>query len=278
MARRYLAPLVLAGLALGLGACQAANASIDSWHPPVGESGAQPVAAASPSHAPSKGPVKAKASPSAAATPSDAPTPTTSDTEGGPAGSINSTGSSAVALTFDDGPDASSMTVLDLLAQYHVKATFCIIGRQVAAHPDVIRRIVADGHTLCNHTWDHDLNLANGSEDHIRSEMQQTSDAIHAVVPDAKISYFRAPGGGFSTQVDQIAAGMGMRSLDWNVDPQDWSMPGVQAIISNVMTHTAEGSIVLMHDGGGDRSQTVEALRTILPNFTSRFTLVPMPV
>jgi len=277
MVRRYLAPLVLAGLALGLGACQAANASTDSWHPPIGEAGAQPAVSASTSHAPSTAPVRAKTSPSPSAH-SASPDPSTTDNTGGPAGSINTTGTSAVALTFDDGPDASSMAVLDLLAQYHVKATFCIIGRQVADHPDVIRRIVADGHTLCNHTWDHDLNLANGSTDHIRAEMQQTSDAIHAVVPDAKIAYFRAPGGGFSTQVDQIASDMGMRSLDWNVDPQDWTKPGVQAIISNVMTHTDEGSIVLMHDGGGDRSQTVEALHTILPNFTGRFTLIPMPV
>ena len=110
----------------------------------------------------------------------------------------------------------------NLLAEYHIKATFCIIGRQVAAHPDVIRRIVADGHSLCNHTWDHDLMLQKRSAAQITAEMQRTNDAIHAVVPGAPIRYFRAPGGGFSPQIVQIAAGMGMKSLYWQVDPQDW--------------------------------------------------------
>jgi peptidoglycan/xylan/chitin deacetylase (PgdA/CDA1 family) len=72
---------------------------------------------------------------------------------------MTSTGTSAVALTFDDGPGGNTNEVLDLLAQHHIKATFCVIGRQVAGYPDAIRRIVAEGHTLCNHTWSHDLNL-----------------------------------------------------------------------------------------------------------------------
>lgn len=279
MARRHLATLVLAALALGLGACQAANAgttTTDTWHAAPEAQPAGNAAVQSPSHTPSKAPAKPPSPKPSASTP-PVPAPSGSATGTGPAGSIASTGSDAVALTFDDGPDAYSMRILDLLAQYHVKATFCIIGRQVADHPDVIRRIVADGHTLCNHTWDHDLQLASRTSDQIRSEMQRTNDAIHAVVPDAPISYFRAPGGGFSTQVDDIADGLGMKSLDWNVDPADWSRPGVTAIINNVIGHTVPGSIVLMHDGGGDRSQTVEALQTILPNFTSRFTLIRMP-
>jgi peptidoglycan-N-acetylglucosamine deacetylase len=286
MARRHLATLVLAAFALSLGACQAANAGTtrtDSWHAPLVESGSAQAGVPSPANSPSRGPVKAKApSPSPSHTdPPGGPSAPSSDggpSGTGPAGSLTTTGTDGVALTFDDGPDAYSMAVLDLLARYHVKATFCIIGRQVAAHPGVIRRIVADGHTLCNHTWDHDLNLANRSADEITSEMQRTSDAIHAVVPDARIPYFRAPGGGFSPQIVQIAAGMGMRSLYWQVDPQDWSRPGTQTIVNNVIGHTQPGSVVLMHDGGGDRSQTVEALQTILPNFTGRFTLVPMPV
>jgi peptidoglycan/xylan/chitin deacetylase (PgdA/CDA1 family) len=286
MARRHLATLVLAALALGLGACQAANAgtSTDSWHAPLAAPGdsAQPSSVPPPSHAPTKGPTKAKApspSPSQSQSQSNLPdNPQASPSGGmGPARSITTTGTSDVALTFDDGPDAYSMQVLDLLAEYHVKATFCIIGRQVAAHPDVIRRIVADGHTLCNHTWDHDLMLRNRTEAQIRTEMQSTNDAIHAVVPDAKISYFRAPGGGFSPQIVQLASDLGMKSLYWQVDPQDWTCPGAPAIVNRVIGHTHPGSIVLMHDGGGNRSQTVEALRTILPNFTSRFTLIPLP-
>jgi peptidoglycan/xylan/chitin deacetylase (PgdA/CDA1 family) len=196
----------------------------------------------------------------------------------GPAGSLNTTGSDAVALTFDDGPGGNTGQVLDLLKQYGIHATFCIIGREIADYsPDLIRRVVAEGHTLCNHTWTHDLNLRTRSEDQIRSELQRTNDAIHAIVPDAPIKYFRNPGGNFSPLTVSVAASMGMQSLDWNVDPADWSRPGTQAIINNVLSHTHAGSIVLMHDGGGDRSQTVQALRTILPNLKSRFTLIPMP-
>jgi peptidoglycan/xylan/chitin deacetylase (PgdA/CDA1 family) len=182
-----------------------------------------------------------------------------------------------VALTFDDGPGGNTAQVLDLLDQHGIKATFCLIGRQVPANASLVKRIVADGHTLCNHTWDHDEQLRNRSPAVIRTELQRTNDAIHAVVPGAPIKYFRNPGGNFSPQTISIATSMDMSSIYWDVDPRDWARPGVQSITSNVIGHTHAGSIVLMHDGGGDRSQTVTALRTILPNLKSRFTLVPLP-
>jgi peptidoglycan/xylan/chitin deacetylase (PgdA/CDA1 family) len=177
-------------------------------------------------------------------------------------------------LTFDDGPWADTPAVLDLLAQYHIKATFCMIGRQVATHAALVRRIVAEGHTLCNHTWSHDEMLRSRPADRIRAELQRTNDAIHAVVPGAVISYFRAPGGNFSSQVVSIAAGMGMTSIFWSVDPQDWRGPGVQSIITNVLINTRPGSIVLLHDGAGP--QTVTALRTILPDLARRYTLIAL--
>jgi peptidoglycan/xylan/chitin deacetylase (PgdA/CDA1 family) len=193
----------------------------------------------------------------------------------GPAGSLRTTGSAAVALTFDDGPWGDTPTVLDLLAQYHIKATFCMIGRQVATHAALVRRIVAEGHTLCNHTWSHDETLRTRPADRIRAELQRTNDAIHAVVPGAVIGYFRAPGGNFSSQVVSIAASMGMTSIFWSVDPQDWRSPGVHPIITNVLTHTRPGSIVLLHDGAGP--QTIAALRTILPGLAGRYTLIALP-
>jgi peptidoglycan/xylan/chitin deacetylase (PgdA/CDA1 family) len=187
------------------------------------------------------------------------------------------TGTNAVALTFDDGPFANSNQVLDLLAQYHLKASFCVIGRQVAGYAAVIRRIVAEGHTLCNHTWSHDLDLRTRPADQIEAEMQKTSDAIHAIVPGVPLKYFREPGGNWSDQTVSIAASLGMAPLHWSADPQDWRRPPPQAIINYVLSHTGPGSIVLMHDGGGDRSNTVTALRTILPNLASRFTLTALP-
>jgi peptidoglycan-N-acetylglucosamine deacetylase len=193
----------------------------------------------------------------------------------GPAGSLRTTGSSAVALTFDDGPWDDTPAVLDLLAQYHIRATFCMIGRQVVTHAALVRRMVAEGHTLCNHTWSHDEMLRNRPTDRIMAELQQTNDAIHAVVPDAVVGYFRAPGGNFSPQIVSIAAGMGMTSIYWSVDPQDWRGPGIQSIITNVLTNTRPGSIVLLHDGAGP--QTVVALRTILPDLVRRYTLIALP-
>jgi peptidoglycan-N-acetylglucosamine deacetylase len=195
----------------------------------------------------------------------------------GPAGSLRTTGSASVALTFDDGPWPQTVPILDLLAQYHVKATFCLIGRQVAEYAAIVRRIVAEGHTLCDHTWAHDLRLGTRTPDQIRGDMQRTLDAIHAAVPGARVPYFRCPGGNWNPEVVSAAASLGMISVHWNVDPQDWRRPGVGPIIGTVTARTRPGSIVLLHDGGGDRSETVVALRTILPNLLQRFTLGPLP-
>ncbi len=296
--RRYrayaiaLLALLLTGCTAGDGTTASANAS-GSKSPTLAASGQggggvlnptpDSTRTGSPSRSPSHTP-----SASASGTPSGSPSASSSTpplmpgpstfAHGGPAGSVNSTGTSAVALTFDDGPGGNTAQVLDLLKQYGIHATFCIIGRVIADYnPDLIRRVVAEGHTLCNHTWTHDLNLRTRSEDQIRSELQRTNDAIHAIVPGAPIKYFRNPGGNFSPLTVSVAQSMGMESIDWNVDPSDWSRPGTPSIINNVLTHTRAGSIVLMHDGGGDRSQTVQALRTILPNLKSRFTLIPLP-
>jgi peptidoglycan/xylan/chitin deacetylase (PgdA/CDA1 family) len=195
----------------------------------------------------------------------------------GPSGSITNTGTGAVALTFDDGPGPYTAQILDTLEKYGIRATFCLIGRQVAGYADQVRRMVADGDTLCNHTWDHDERLGSRSPDRIRAELERTNDAIHAVVPDATIEYFRNPGGAFSPATVSVAKSLGMSSIFWNVDPRDWSRPGTQAIVANVTGRTRPGSIVLMHDGGGNRSQTLAALPLILANLKARYALIPLP-
>ncbi len=242
MARRRPAAYALAALTLTVSGCAAAHAGTNSaWHRPtkIDASSVPPTGSPSPSSSPSptQRPTAPK-SPTATSSQSGSSTlaPSSSTPRNrGPAGSLTGTGSDAVALTFDDGPDVYSMAFLDLLAKQHVKATFCVIGKHVAEYPDVIRRIVADGHTLCNHTWSHDIGLKTRTPDQIRAEMQRTNDAIHAIVPGVPIKYFRNPGG------------------------------------------TGPGAIVLMHDGGGDRSATLVALRTILPNLAGRFHLIALP-
>src|SRR4051794_11807300 len=143
--------------------------------------------------------------------------------DAGPGNSLRVTGSTAVALTFDDGPDPTQTPqILALLGKYQIKATFCLVGQQVQKHPEIVREIVADGHTLCNHTWNHSLTIGKDKPEQIQADLARTSAAIRAAVPDAKIPFFRAPGGNFTDRLVDVAAAGGMTSLYWQVDPQDW--------------------------------------------------------
>ncbi|MFU8853116.1 polysaccharide deacetylase family protein [Micromonospora sp. SL1-18] len=218
-------------------------------------------------------------------TPSDSPSPSTSPSprdgepaSDGPYGSITSTGSSRVALTFDDGPDPQyTPQVLALLKHYRVKATFCVVGENAASHPGLIQAIVSEGHTLCNHSWDHDENMGQRSRDAIRNDLLRTNEAIRAAAPKARIVYYRQPGGNWTAPIVSIAEDMGMTSLHWAVDPADWQMPGAKQIYTTVLTETQPGAIVLMHDAGGDRAGTVEALQHLLPELLSQFQLEALP-
>ncbi|MFC0008110.1 polysaccharide deacetylase family protein [Micromonospora siamensis] len=213
------------------------------------------------------------------ATQDEAPTAEPPAADGdGPFGSRIGTGSTQVALTFDDGPDPQwTPQVLELLRAYHVRATFCLVGQNAQDHPDLVQQIVADGHTLCNHSWSHDVQLGRRSADRIRDDLQRTSDAIHAAVPDARIAYFRQPGGNWTYPVVSVCQELGLTPLHWSVDPSDWQAPGSMKIINSVLTGTGPGSIVLMHDAGGDRRGTVEALYTLLPELMNRYGLEPLP-
>ncbi|ATO16196.1 polysaccharide deacetylase [Micromonospora sp. WMMA2032] len=197
----------------------------------------------------------------------------------GPFGALTATGSARVALTFDDGPDPRwTPQVLALLSQYGVKATFCVVGENVESHPDLLRSIVAEGHTVCNHSWRHDVNLGKRSPETIRADLLRTNDAILAAAPDAHIAYYRQPGGAWTASVVSVCAELGLTPLHWNVDPSDWKAPGATTIEATVRTQTGPGAIVLMHDAGGDRSGTVAALQRLLPELLSRFELEPLPV
>jgi peptidoglycan-N-acetylglucosamine deacetylase len=204
----------------------------------------------------------------------------------GPAGAYISTGSRGVAITFDDGPDPIyTPQVLDLLRRYRVKATFCLVGWRVREHPDLVRRIAAEGHTLCNHSWQHLLDL--GADSHtdasILGDLRATNNAIRAAVPSAKIKYFRAPGGNFSPRLVNLAASLGMKSIYWAVDPQDWNSAKygrgpamVSHIVTTVEHNTWPGAIILSHDM--DTPDTVTAYRTLMPWLKRRFSLIRLPI
>jgi peptidoglycan/xylan/chitin deacetylase (PgdA/CDA1 family) len=201
----------------------------------------------------------------------------------GPADSQMRTRGNAVALTFDDGPDpVQTPKILDLLARYHVTATFCLVGVHVQAHPDLVRRIVAEGHTVCNHTWRHSMTLGRQPASAIRADLRRTNDAIRRAAPGATIKYTRAPGGNFTRAYVTIAAGLGMTSLYWQVDPRDWDHPAGESpaahrgrVIAAVQRQVRKGSIVLSHDAG--QPDTIAAYRTLLPWLKHRYQLTPLP-
>jgi peptidoglycan/xylan/chitin deacetylase (PgdA/CDA1 family) len=242
--------------------------------PPAVPAPAQPPAGASAgastgASAPAEG-----AGPSATADPAAQAT--------GPALSVRSTGSDAVALTFDDGPDpVQTPKLLDLLAKSGVKATFCVVGERAQAHPDLIRRIAAEGHALCNHSWNHDLQLGKLKPAEIGSDLARTTAAIRAAVPGAPVAYFRAPGGNFTPSLVTVAGAQGMRSIYWQVDPRDWEQPDSvpddvhrKRIIAQVRQETTKGAIVLSHDFG--QPQTIAAYAELLPYLKDRFRLIPL--
>lgn len=170
----------------------------------------------------------------------------------------------AVALTFDDGPDPTyTPQVLALLAKAHVHATFCLIGRDAARYPQLVRAIAAGGHTLCDHTWDHDEQLRARPAGQIALDIARGAEAIRKAVGVAP-ALFRAPGGNWSPTVEAYARAQHMTPLKWTVDPRDWSRPGVNKILTTVYTELRPGGVILCHDGGGNRTQTVAALKTLL--------------
>jgi len=280
------AVLVVAAFA-GCGTAMAADGSpmwmaAPSATPPASSSAPAKVTAPPSAHhstPPSTAPTHA---PSTPATPSR-PKVSTGPRHGGPANSATKTGTAAVALTFDDGPDpVQTPKLLDLLAEQHVKATFCLVGENVAAHPELVRRIAAEGHTLCNHTWEHSLTLGKEKPAAIRADLQRTNDAIHAAAPDAEIKYLRAPGGNFTPDFVKVAAELGMASIYWQVDPRDWDHPAGESdaahlakVLAAVKNHVHKGSIVLSHDFG--QPDTITAYQTLIPWLKHRYKLIALP-
>jgi peptidoglycan/xylan/chitin deacetylase (PgdA/CDA1 family) len=277
--------IVLSGYALGRVGGPAAHPTRQSVAEPSPSdaAGRPPASPAAPAALASPATVKAQARHTAVLLANAVPVtgpghPPLRPDRGGPYGSRRTTGTPEVALTFDDGPDPSyTPQVLALLRRYHVHATFCLIGQNVVSFPGLVREIYREGHTLCNHSWDHDIGLAFHSAAYIRANLQRATDAIRRAAPGSRVSYYRQPGGRWSRTIVAVAAALGMTSLHWEVDPQDWRRPGAGRIISTVISWSRPGAIVLLHDGGGVRRGTVAALGSILPNLTRRFRLCAFP-
>ncbi|SCF15609.1 Peptidoglycan/xylan/chitin deacetylase, PgdA/CDA1 family [Micromonospora haikouensis] len=173
-------------------------------------------------------------------------------------------GGRVLGLTFDDGPNpADTPRLLDVLRRHGITAVFCLWGEHVDAHPDVVRRIVADGHTLGNHSMRHE-DMSSWSAERIEADLREADAAIRRAVPGARIPYFRAPYGAWG-RTPAVAAAMGMRPLGWQLALGDWDPPGTDELVRRLRDGITPGAVVLLHDGGGDRSQTVDAVERVVP-------------
>jgi peptidoglycan/xylan/chitin deacetylase (PgdA/CDA1 family) len=169
-----------------------------------------------------------------------------------------------MVLTFDDGPDARyTPYILDTLREYDVRAMFFVCGEMVAANKGLLARMADEGHVVGNHTWSHPL-LTRLGRARIRKEMERTSDIIEESYGE-RPAWFRAPYGAWNRAAFQLGAELGMEPLAWTVDTLDWTTPGIGTIVGRVENGAAPGVVVLSHDAGGDRSQSVLALRAYLP-------------
>ncbi len=174
-----------------------------------------------------------------------------------------------VVLTFDDGPDpAYTPQILDILDDYDAKATFFELGKEVARSPALTRRIHERGHSVQNHTWSHpDLRKLSAAS--FKQQVEKTDKSIRAQTGSTP-RCLRPPYGGTNSVVTKRAAGLRKTLVLWSLDSRDWTRPGKTAIAQRVLAGVRNGSVILFHDGGGNRSQTVAALPTILKTLKAR--------
>ncbi|EFL36414.1 polysaccharide deacetylase family sporulation protein PdaB [Streptomyces viridochromogenes DSM 40736] len=158
---------------------------------------------------------------------------------------------------------ATPRAILDTLAEYDVRAMFFVCGEMAADHRELLARMADEGHVVGNHTWSHPL-LTRLSRRQIHSEMARTSDVIEDAYGE-RPEWFRAPYGAWNRTAFRLGAELGMEPLAWTVDTLDWTAPGTRVIVDRVEDGAAPGVVVLSHDAGGDRSQSVRALRRYLP-------------
>lgn len=176
----------------------------------------------------------------------------------------------AIALTMDDGPHpVYTPQVLEILRQYDVKATFNMIGQQVGANLSLVREVSAAGHTITNHTWDH-ADLSRLSLAQVGAQIDRCDESLANANQHPTI--FRAPYGNWSKAVFEACTERNLSPVDWSVDPRDWDTRhvGTQDIVASVLRHTRAHSIILEHDGGGNRRNTVAALRIFIPELLER--------
>ncbi|MBM7567135.1 polysaccharide deacetylase family protein [Paenibacillus sacheonensis] len=172
-----------------------------------------------------------------------------------------------LALTFDDGPDPeTTIQILDLLKQYRAKATFFVIGFRVQKYPDIIKREIAEGHEVANHTYNHVYFSKGIKRNTIQEEIERTDRSLIDLT-GRKPHLFRPPGGFYSDATIDVARRLGYTTVlwSWHQDTEDWRSPGVRHIVNKVLKNARSGDIVLLHDYISGSVHTVKALKIILP-------------
>jgi peptidoglycan/xylan/chitin deacetylase (PgdA/CDA1 family) len=169
-----------------------------------------------------------------------------------------------VELSFDDGPDPRwTPQILAILQREGIHATFSLIGYQVLRYGAIARQELALGETICDHTAHHNERLDRAPHDVVAMEIDLGADIIERATGQHPVCY-RPPGGALSPDVVATAHARGMRVLDFSVDPSDYRRPPAAVIVGRVLAAVRPGSVILLHDGGGDRSQTVAALPRLI--------------
>ena len=180
-----------------------------------------------------------------------------------------------VAIGFDDGPAPDTSAFVRMLERSHAQATFFMIGEQVsAAYKSTLLRELRNGDVLGDHTFTHPDLLVSGG---VRAQLQKTIAVIRSLTGYTPC-VFRPPYGDYNQSIIQTARSLGLATVLWNVDPSDYTLPGTGAIVQRVLAHVRPGSIIISHDGGGPRGQTLAAYPTIIATLRARgYRIVTIP-
>ncbi|MBD2041351.1 polysaccharide deacetylase family protein [Microcoleus sp. FACHB-672] len=180
-----------------------------------------------------------------------------------------------VALTFDDGPWPDTLPILNILKQNKIKATFFWIGRHLQTYPEIGKKVVAEGHAVGNHTWNHQYHQV----DHFTAtrEIEDTGSLIYKIT-GVKTAMFRPPGGILNNGLAAYAQAQKMVVAMWSTDTKESYSPSPEEIINTVLSNAQSGAVVLMHDGGGNHSNTLKALPQIIAGLKKRgYKFVTLP-
>lgn len=180
-------------------------------------------------------------------------------------------------LTFDDGPARDTEALLTELEAAGGKATFFVLGQQAAEIPSMVRRIVAGGHAIGNHTWDHP-ELTSLSTAEVADQLSRTTEAVNSAVPGGMGSCMRPPYGLIDDNVAAVSLAQQLQPILWTAHAEDWNQPSVTAMVADLREATRPGSVILLHDGGGGRQNTLDAVAAMLPEWrTQGYSLAPIP-